>query len=193
MVQVYLFCLVLAGGLSLLSIFGDVLDTDVVDLDLDTDLDADIDVDSGFDWARVLSLRGFLYAVFGFGLAGTLQVWLLDAPAAGAVTLGASVVAGLATGWLVDRVTDLIRGASTPDREGDESFEGCPGHVLVPIREDVPGRVRVVRGGRTYDIRALPHGRPDSDPSRWDEVVVLEMREGFALVVPSHEVDELTP
>lgn len=190
MYQVYLFCLVLAGGLSLLSVFGDVAGTDVVDLDID----ADVDVDGGFDWARAFSLRGFLYAVFGFGLAGTLQVWLLGAPPSGMVTLGTSLVAGLATGWLVDGVTHLIRRASTPDREGDEGFQGCTGRVLVPIGEDAPGRVRVVRGGRTYDIRALPHGRPDSDPSEWDEVVVLEMRDGFALVVPGDDVDlELGP
>lgn len=190
MFQVYLFCLVLAGGLSLLSVFGDVSDTEVFDLDVDADLDGD----AAFDWARVFSLRGFLYAVFGFGLAGTLQVWLLDAPPSGLITVGASALAGLATGWLVDGVTRYIRRGSTPDREGDEGFQGCTGRVLVPIREDAPGRVRVVRGGRTYDIRALPHGRPDSDPAEWDEVVVLEMRDGFALVVPGDDVDlELTP
>lgn len=197
MYQIYLFCLVLAGGLSLLSVFGDVADTDLVELDADVDLDLDAsaegDLGSGFDWARVLSLRGFLYAVFGFGLAGTLQVWLLDAPPAGPITVGTAIVGGLATGVLVDRVTGLIRSASTPDREGDEGFEGCSGRVLVPVREDSAGRVRVTRGGRTYDIRALPHGRPDSDPAEWDEVIVIEMRDGFALVAPADDLDLQLP
>lgn len=198
MYQVYLFCLVLAGGLAILSVFGDLTDTDVleadmdagVDFDADLDLDADADVSSeGFDWARILSLRGLLYAVFGFGLAGTLQVWILNAPAAGAVTVASSVTAGLALGWLVDRVVDLVRGASTPDREGDVGFEGCMARVLVPIRAEDPGRVRVLRGGRTFDLRALPHGRPDSDPSEWKEVIVVEVRDGFALVMPDREAD----
>jgi hypothetical protein len=185
--QVYLFCLVLAGGLSLLSVFGDVSDTDF--LEGDADVDVDTDVDSGFDWARVLSLRGLLYAVFGFGLAGTLQVWLLGASPSGASTIGVSVVAGLATGWLVDGVVDLIRRSSTPDREGDESFQGCSARVLVPIRDDAPGRIRVARSGRTYDVRALPHGRPESDPTEWERVFVVEMDDGVARVVPAEDVD----
>lgn len=202
--QLYLFCLVLAGGLAVLSAFGDLTDTDAVGLDLDggLDLDADLDLDtdadvagdSGFDWARILSLRGLLYAVFGFGLAGTLQVTFLGAPATGAVTVGTSVVAGLGLGWLVDRLVDLVRGASTPDREGDTSFEGCTARVLVPIRADDPGRVRVLRDGRTFDLRALPHGRPDSDPRAWTDVIVVEVRDGFALVIPHQEQDlELNP
>jgi len=195
--QVYLFCLVLAGGLSLLSVFGDVADTDLVDIDIDADVGLDAsaegDLGSGFDWARVLSLRGFLYAAFGFGLAGALQVWLLDAPPAGPVTVGTAIVGGLATGMLVDQVTGLIRSVSTPDREGDDGFEGCTGKILVPLREDAAGRVRVTRGGRTFDIRALPHGRPDSDPAEWNEVVVVEMRDGFARVVPSDDLDLQLP
>ena len=199
MYQVYLFCLILAGGLAVLSVFGDLMDTDALDLDLDADvdlgLDADADVSSeGFDWARVLSLRGLLYAVFGFGLAGSLQVWVLDASPAGAVTVASSVVAGLGLGWLVDRLVDLIRGASTPDRVGDVGFEGCAARVLVPIREGEAGRVRVLRDGRTVDLRALPHGEPDSDPREWTDVIVVEVREGFALVIPQREADlELNP
>lgn len=204
MYQVYLFCLVLAGGLAVLSAFGDVLDVDAggdvdlgsgVDLDGGVDLDADVDpgADSGFDWARVLSLRGLLYSVFGFGLAGTLQVWLLDASPASPVTLATAVVAGFGLGWLTDRLVGLIRRVSTPDRVGDVGFEGCVGRVLVPIRDGSPGRVRVMRDGRTFDVRALPHGRPDSDPSEWTDVIVVEVREGFALVVPDEEGDlELT-
>lgn len=203
MYQIYLFCLVLAGGLAVLSAFGDLTDTDALDMDLDagvdldtgTGVDADMDMategpgDSGFDWARILSLRGLLYAVFGFGLAGTLQVWLLDASPAGLVTIGTAVVAGLGLGWLTDRLVDLIRGVSTPDRVGDVGFEGCMARVLVPIREESPGRVRVLRGGRTFDVRALPHGRPESDPKEWTEVIVVEVRDGMALVVPDTEGD----
>lgn len=205
MYQIYLFCLVLAGGLAVLSAFGDLADTDAMGLDLDSglDLDAGMDADpdfagdgagsapgdSGFDWARVLSLRGLLYAVFGFGLAGVLQIWLLDASPAGPVTLGTAVVSGLGLGWVTDRLVDLIRGVSTPDRVGDVGFEGCVGRVLVPIRKQSPGRVRVLREGRTFDIRALPHGRPDSDPTEWTEVIVVEVRDGFALVVPDTEAD----
>lgn len=201
MFQVYLFCLVLAGGLAILSAFGDLADTDAAASDLDAGLDGDLDVgadadavDSGFDWARVLSMRGLLYAVFGFGLAGTLQVWLLDEPAGGVATVVTSATTGLVLGWTVDRLVDLVQGVSTPDREGDAGFEGLAARVLVPIRPGEPGRIRVLRDGRTVDLRALPHGRPDSDPSGWEKVVVVEVRDGHALVVPAGDVDlELEP
>lgn len=200
MYQLYLFCLVLAGGLALVSAFGDVAGGDSAgldldgDLDLDADLDTDADVDatagdSGFDWARVLSLRGLLYSVFGFGLAGTLQVWLMDEPAAGLATILTAAASGLVLGWTVDRLVDLLRRASTPDREGDAGFEGRVARVLVPIGGTEPGRIRVLRDGRTVDLRALPHGRPESDPSEWEQVVVVEVREGHALVVPAGDVD----
>ncbi|MFP3949285.1 MAG: hypothetical protein ACLFWG_11205, partial [Longimicrobiales bacterium] len=52
-----------------------------------------------------------------------------------------------------------------------------------------PGRVRVLREGRTFDLRALPHGRPDSDPAEWTDVIVVEVRNGFALVVPDTDGD----
>lgn len=200
MFQVYLFCLVLAGGLAILSAFGDLADTDAVasDLDAGAGLDGDLEigadadaeaVDSGFDWAKVLSMRGLLYSVFGFGLAGALQVWLLDEPAGGMATIITSAATGLVLGWSVDRLVDLVQGVSTPDREGDVGFEGLAARVLVPIRPKEPGRIRVLRDGRTVDLRALPHGRPDSDPSAWEHVVVVEVRNGHALVVPADDVD----
>ena len=199
MYQVYLFCLVLAGGLAVLSAFGDLVDLDASGMDVDAgldldggaDLDADVDpsMSSGFDWARVLSLRGLLYAVFGFGLAGMLQIWLLDATPASPFTVVTAVVAGLGLGWITDRLVDLVRGASTPDRVGDVGFEGCTGRVLVPIRGESPGRIRVSRGGRTSDVRALPHGRPESDPSEWTDVIVVEVRDGFALVIPDDDLE----
>ena len=42
------------------------------------------------------------------------------------------------------------------------------------------------RGEKTYDLRALPHPSASTEPrpGEWDEVMVVEMREGVALVAP---------
>lgn len=191
MLQVYLFCLVLFGGLAALSIFGDFLETDAVDLDVDADAGADADLDVGADVEghtaaeKIFSIRGGLYTLFGFGLAGTLLT-LAGAPAGAPLTVGLSAGTGLAAGWLATRLLNWLRSGEAGGHAGDETFEGRMGRVTLALGSNGPGRVRVRRGERTHELRALPHpSSPGSPaPSDWDAVVVVEMRDGVALVAP---------
>lgn len=201
MFQVYLFFLVLCGGLALLSVLGDFLDTDVGELDADVDADFDADLDADFDAdvdadadadleadtaaEKIFSIRGLLYSLFGFGLTGTLLTWT-GATAAAPATIGISAGSGLAAGWIVTKLLGWIRGSEAGVRAGDSSFEGRPGRMTLPMEDDRTGRVRVRRGERTYDLRALPHpgASAATDPGEWEEVMVIEVREGVALVSP---------
>lgn len=197
MLQVYLFCLILFGGLAALSIFGDFLETDVADLDVDADVDADADMDAegeleGYTAAeKIFSIRGGLYTLFGFGLTGTLLT-LAGAPAGSPLTIGLSAGTGVAAGWLVTQILNWLRSGEAGGYDGDASFEGRMARVTLALGRGGPGRVRVRRGERTHEFRALPHpsspGAPP--PSDWNDVVVVEMREGVALVTPVEE-DEL--
>ena len=191
MFQVYLFCLILFGGLAALSIFGDFLETDVVDLDVDADFEADADVEGYTAAEKIFSIRGGLYSLFGFGLTGTLLT-LAGSPAASPLTIGLSVGTGLASGWLVTRILDWLRSGEARRYPGDASFEGRMGRITLTLGTDGPGRVRVRRGERTHEFRALPHpSSPDAPPpSDWNAVVVVEMDDGVALVTPVEE-DEL--
>lgn len=234
MSQVYLFCLVLGGGLAGLSVLGDVLDVgtemdvDAADLDaadpdaLDGGLDAAGDLaDAGLDGAgelveagadvgdaapeelsgaeaeapdadaeKVFSLRGLVYALFGFGLAGTALGWI-GYPAAAPATLALSGAAGLGSGWVTTRLVGWIRSSETGGREGESSFEGSPGRVVLPLGPGSPGRVKVRRGPRSYQLRALPYDPGGDDPADWDEVVVVEMRDGVAYVSPLDDAEDL--
>jgi len=198
MAQAYLFCLVLGGGLAVLSILGDVLDlgadevdaavdpgggADVADADLDAAEATAGDVDS--DAEKIFSLRGLVYGLFGFGLTGTVLGWL-GFPPAGGTTVGLSAGAGLMSGWLTARVVGWIRRSESGARQGEGSFEGRVGRVVLPVGRDSPGRVRVRRGTRTYDLRARAYEAPEAgeDTTEWDEVVVVEMRDGIAYVAP---------
>lgn len=194
MSQVYLFFLVLCGGLAVLSVAGDFLETDVGDLDVDADFDADVDADVDADAAadadtaaeKIFSIRGMLYGLFGFGLTGTLLT-AFGASAAAPVTVGVSAVSGAAAGWLVTRLVGWLRGSGSGARAGDTSFVGRTGRVTLPLEAGgETGRVRVHRGEKTYDLRALPHpsASAEAGPGEWDEVMVMEMREGVALVAP---------
>lgn len=191
MLQVYLFCLILFGGLAALSIFGDFLETDVVDVDVDADLDADADVEASTAAEKIFSIRGGLYTLFGFGLTGTLLT-LAGSPAAGLLTIGLAAATGLAAGWLVTRILTWLRSGEAGRYPGDASFEGRMGRVTLALDADGHGRVRVRRGERTHEFRALPHpSSPDAPPpSDWSAVVVVEMDDGVALVTPVEE-DEL--
>lgn len=218
MSQVYLFCLVLGGGLAALSVLGDALDLGA-DVDVDApdvdaagagvDADADL-VEAGMeagdaaaealsgaegeapdaDAEKVFSLRGLVYALFGFGLAGTALGGLGWSPAAPA-TLAFSALAGAGSGWVTTRLVNWLRRSETGSHPGESSFEGRPGRVVLPLAPGSPGRVKVRRGERSYELRALPYD-PGADGARgWEEVVVVEMREGTAYVSPVDDAEEL--
>lgn len=195
MFQVYMFFLVLCGGLALLSVVGDFMDTDVgevdadFDADVDTEFEADADVEADTAAEKIFSIRGLLYALFGFGLTGTLLT-MAGSPAAAPATIGISAGSGLAAGWIVTRLLNWIRSSEAGQRAGDSSFEGRPGRMTLPMEPGgETGRVRVHRGERTYDLKALPHpgASSPSDPAEWEEVMVIEVREGVAFVAPVDE------
>lgn len=223
MSQIYLFCLVLGGGLAGLSVLGDALDFDAGDVDADVDAGLDADVDAGAELAeaaaagdaaeaveavdaaggsegaaeadadaeKLFSIRGLVYALFGFGLAGTVLGWLGFGPAEPA-TLALAGAAGLGSGWVTTRLVGWLRRSESGEHPGESSFEGRAARVILPIDATSPGRVRVRRGSRTYDLRALPYGdRAGAEPAEWDEVVVVEMREGVAYVAPLEDGEDL--
>lgn len=208
MFQVYIFFLVLCGGLALLSVLGDFLDTDVAEsdagLDFDADagieVEADLDLDAGADGGvrgsavdaeKIFSIRGALYAGFGFGLVGTLLT-LFGSPAGSPATIGFAAVTGLGAGWLVTRLLNWIRNSETGAYASDRTYEGRMGRMTLPITKESSGRVRIRRGDRTHDLRALPHPSAASSapPDDWRDVMVIEVRDGVALVAPV-ESDEL--
>ena len=65
---------------------------------------------------------------------------------------------------------------------------GLPAVVSLPISSGSPGQVTVLRGDRSYRIRALPHETAGHlDPEIWREVLVVDMDAGIARVVPVDE------
>ncbi len=210
MFSVYLFCLVLGGGLGLLSAFGDLFDGDAGDLDLGADADFDLDVDAGgFDHpgtdlvhgadvshaAAIFSIRSLIFTLFGFGATGTLLT-LLGSGATTPLTLIFSILAGLAVGASVGSFLAYLKRSDTGPRGGEEGFVGLSGRVTLPIRAGLPGSIVVRRGNREHSIRALPYRAEPAapEPEAWDRVVVIEMREGVAYVSPiGDEERELLP
>lgn len=142
------------------------------------------------DAEKIFSLRGMIYALFGFGLAGTALGWIGYPPAAPA-TIVLAGGAGLGSGWVTTRMMNWLRRSESGGREGQTSFEGQPGRVVLPLEPGSPGRVKVRRGARSYRLRALPYDSTADDASGWEDVVVVEMRDGVAYVSPVDESEGL--
>lgn len=202
METVYLIFLVVAGGIAVLSAFGDFLDVGVDgDAALDLDLDFDVDADTVFadladagpaaasaPPAAIFSLRALVFAAFGFGATGTALSAFGASPGA-LSTVALSMLAGLVVGVAVGSLLAYLKRSDTHSRPGDEGFRGLTGRVVLPVREGTPGTVIVRRGPREHSVRALPHPAASSDPQGWKRVVVVEMRNGIALVGPLEPED----
>ena len=180
MLAAYIFCLVVGGGFLALSLFGDFLEADA-----DIDADVDLNVGDAGDFAKLFSLRSIVYALFGFGAAGTVLhlVWGGASPALTAIVAG---VTGLTTGVLVGAAFGFLKRGSSGAMLGEQSFVGLTGEVSLEITSASPGSIRVLRGDRRHGIRARLDAScpPDRVLSPGQSVVVVGMESGIATVVP---------
>ena len=183
MMAVYLFSLIVGGGLLLLSLLGG----EGGDVEIDGALELDGLGEAGeigagdAPAAKIFSLRSLIYAVFGFGGTGAVLTAL---GMTGPFTLAAAVVTGVLAGAMVSAAFGYLHRTDSGVKPGDDALEGLAGHVVLPMAENSPGAVVVIRGDRRIRLRALPHGTVHGDPSEWDRVVVVEVEGGVARVAP---------
>lgn len=213
MLSVYIFSLVLGGSFLLVSVLGDVFEADA-DLDTDVDVDVEVDFDADVDAGevghgagtevvhagdtahgtaavKIFSIRGMIYALFGFGAVGSALTWLGQSGAA--VTLASAVVGGLLTGGMVTWLFNWLKATSASNRHDDRGFVGLRGKITLPVGENSAGTVAVERGGRRILLRALPWPDAAGDSSAWRDVVVMEMDRGVARVAPLEDDLALEP
>jgi membrane protein implicated in regulation of membrane protease activity len=173
MIGLYLFSLVLGGGLLLFSVLGDAGHHH----DADTAHDHD-----GF---KVLSLRTITYFLFGFGATGAGLSWAWGG--SGLLVAGLAIAVGIAIGGTSAAVFEYLRRDESGVHQGDQSFVGLAGHVTIPLSRGAPGKVLVRRGDRSYELLARPLGADPESPDRWKNVVVVEMHGATAVVAPLEE------
>ncbi len=182
MLKVYVFTLILGAGLTVLSFVSDMFD---VDADMDVDGDAGVGEAS---FGKLLATYGMLYFCLGFGAAGTFLS--LVTPVSAAMALGGAVATGSVSGMAAARLLYWLKNSDTGHRLGDDSWGGTFGTVVVPITAASPGEVRVTRGHRDTRLRAVPHASwaegdgEDVRPDDWTSVMVVEVKNGIAFVVP---------
>jgi hypothetical protein len=178
MFSLYVFSLIVGGGLLLFSLFGGGEEADG-----DLSGGADADAPNPVQW---LSLRSLMYFLFVFGGIGAVlsKAW----PSAAAPLVAAlSVAGGLGVGAAVSAAFNYLRRTDSGMRGGDETFIGLSGRVTLPFGEGGLGKILVTRADRTFELMARPFGDASGDPRSWKAVIVVEMSRGTAMVSPLDE------
>ncbi|MFW5951997.1 MAG: hypothetical protein ACOCVZ_07790 [Gemmatimonadota bacterium] len=213
MISIFFFALVLGGGLLALSLLGDLVGGDAdlgADADLGIGVGTDLDVASDLDVApemaagaaspsdaavahdaagelagaiRILTIRNLTYFLFGFGGVGSFLHWFAPGLEPWLVT-GAALLGGLVVGGTSAVVFGWLRATDAGGQAGEDTFVGCEGRVVLPLRQGKIGQVVVLRGDREHELRALPFDAGATAPELWRQVVVIEMEGGTARVAP---------
>jgi MFS family permease len=174
MFSLYLFALIVGGGLLVYSLFG------VDHHGGDAGHHGGDHSDNAVQW---LSLRTFTYFLFVFGGVGAVlsKTWHL---AAAPLVLILSIVAGVGVGAAAAAAFAYLRRSGSGEQESEDSFIGLTGRVTLPIGAGGMGKVLVQRGDRTYELLARPLDAAAQGSSNWKSVIVVEMNRGTALVAP---------
>lgn len=216
MTSLFVFALIVGGGLLAISLLGDLLgggDADL-DTDLDTDFDADFDTDVAVDAdvamddigtdaagvegevstdlagaIRIFTIRNLTYFLFGFGGVGWLLVTTRpDLPIW--VATVAAVVGGTVAAGAAAVIFGWVKATESGWQADETTYVGCEARVVLPVRHERMGRIIVRRGDREHELRALPFDARADGPERWRTVIVIEMDGGTARVSP---LEALTP
>jgi membrane protein implicated in regulation of membrane protease activity len=186
MLPLYLFCLIVGGGLLLFSLFGGTdHDADTGHVSHDADHPDTVDVHSGLDIAKeFLSVRSLFYFLAGFGATGALLEATTDAASAAALVwaiatgMTAALAAGLIYGWLRRSQSGFV------PRDSDY-LVGLPAQVVLPVTAGHRGKVRTISAGREIELLAKLHGAGDEDCPRGMTVVIVDIDGDTALVAPA--------
>lgn len=136
--------------------------------------------------AKFLSLRTLTYFLFVFGGVGAALSWGWKGVGS-LVVFPIALVAGLAVGGLVGFTFRYLARTESGARDGEDSFVGLSGKVVLPIGERGMGKVLVQRGDRVYELTAKPLDASAEGSMSWKSVIVVEMNRGTALVAPLDE------
>ena len=176
MTTLYWLAVVLGGGLALLSVIGGALETHIEHEVSDPDA-----------W-HILSLRSATYFLFSFGAVGLLtQLAGTNRIVSLAAALFTGAVAAVSSAALF-RYLSRSTGGPVPT---DASLVGLTGAVVLPLRRNGAGKIVVRRSGRDLELMARPFDDDSGDPEQWDQVVVVEIADGTALVSPYPNLQQL--
>lgn len=184
MTALYWFAMVVGVGMYLFSVFADTTGTHV---DADGHVDVGGDHHHGMDGYKLLSLRNATYFLFAFGVTGVSLTWMRGGTGGFLTAVLALAIGALGAG-ISTVVFGWLRKSESGEMPGDRAWLGATAQVLLPLQAGGTGKILVSRGGRAQELLARPFDDDASNPERWSSVLVLEIRDGIALVAPNDEL-----
>lgn len=189
MLPLYLFALIIGGGLLVFSLIAGHGDADGMEADADADADvtadahADVDGD-GVDWIALqsfLSIRTLLYLLAGFGATGTLME-LLTAASPGIAFIWAALT-GIIAAIIATSIYAWVRGSDSGEVPTDPDYlVGATARVVLPVVHGRRGKILALHAGREVELLARLHGADDEGCPRGSEVVIVDVVGDTALV-----------
>ena len=137
--------------------------------------------EGSFDFvAFFLSLRFWIFAALGFGMAGSLLHYLnLASPL---VVFALAAASGLGAGLFASFAFRFVMRSSVSSMADVTHARGTVGRVLVPVGKEKTGQIRVVLRGQSVDLIAKTDG---DDLARGEQVIVEEIEGNTARVSKS--------
>ncbi len=201
--MLYLICLIVGGGLLLVSTFlGGDADVDVdggadfdfdadpdIDFDGDVDLDADVAADApGLSITDWFSTRFLVYFAAAFGLVGTVLTYT-SAMGSTAILVSA-LVGGVIVGQLVHQVFRALRKTSGNTQTTRRDYVNRRARVTIAIEPPRRGEVALRVRGRERFVPSTSQ-RSDDRFVVGDSVAIVAFDNGTAEVVSLREYEFL--
>lgn len=200
MTALYLFCLIVGGGLLLASLFGGDAEADVDTGNLELDGPADMPDAGGADagaeggghaaathgvgWTLArdfFTVRSLFYFLAGFGATGFLLESLTAATDLTALTM--AVLTGVvAAGIAGATYGTLQRSESGKVSRNADYLVGHSAEVILPVVAGRRGKIRILNHGREVELLARLYSGDDPDCARGSTVVIVDIDGDTALV-----------
>ena len=201
---VYWGCLILGGGMVLVSLFShgdDGMDADVgVDIDVDVDAGFELDVDAdaaegghldavhGAALSQWFSMRFVVYFLAVFGAFGVILTYVAKSDPT--FTLAVAAICAVAVGQAVHRLFRYLKQTSGGGETRPADYVNKLARVTVNIAHGRKGQVALQVRGTRRCISAVAR-REDAAFANGDDVVVVSYRAGVAEVVSRYEFEKL--
>ena len=189
----YWICLIVGGGLLIVSTVAGGDADGGMDADVSGDVDVDTDMDAGHAHASSLaswfSMHFVVYFMALFGLLGVTLTYLTEQSAA--VILACALGAGIVAGQGVHQLLRKLRRSSGDSTPKPEDYLNKLGRVTVTVTSDKKGEV-ALRVGRAERFVPAVSKRADQTFQSGERVGVVGYEEGVLQVVSQQEYEFVT-
>jgi hypothetical protein len=188
---VYWICLIVGGGLLIISSLAGG-DTDVgADVDVDVDLDTAPDVGHAHaaSLASWFSMQFVVFFMAVFGLIGVTMTHLADQTSG--LTLVSALVGGLVVGQGVHQLLQKLRRSSGDSTPKPQDYVDKLARVTITVTAGKPGEV-AFRVGRAERFVPAVSKHTDQTFNPGEQVGVVDYRSGVVDVVSREEFDFTT-